>query len=440
MMSKVNSKVAYMLQKFKDAWQPLKEIPIYYQLVNELVRFKLIPAGRRSGKTEKFKRYLVTRSLYEAGKMFFVGAPTRTRVKTLYWNDLLAKIPPGMLDERGTTKGAELKIRLKNETEIHLLSMDNPKVIEGAPWDGGGFDEWDDIASAHPECWDENIRPALSNASKKPWCWIFGVPGGLNYYYKMVQRVLTEHPKDWAVYTWHSSEVLSADEIEDAMRTLSPRAFRQEYQASFESAGNRIYEDYSHLNHTDWDYNPVLPIIWCHDFNYSPLSSCICQEHNGKIYAVDEIVLESAIARQSAEEFCNRYKDYKRARIIIYGDMSGHAGEKHGHISNYMEIVQILKQNGFYNVELRVPRDNPALKTRHNEVRAKILNALGMRTLFVNPKKCPTLDDGFFTAQFKKGSTELEDDKNPSQHITTAIGYFIAYEQAPVDAGRMKIR
>jgi hypothetical protein len=90
-------------------------------------------------------------------------------------------------------------------------------------------------------------------------------------------------------------------------------------------------------------------------------------------------------------------------------------------------------------VSFKIPGSNPALKVRHKAVNAKVMNFLGERHLMVNPKKCPTLDKGMLTAQFVKGSTELENDKNPTQHITTALGYYIAFESAPQSAGTIKV-
>jgi hypothetical protein len=433
-----SGRVIQMVEKCSGAWEPMHEIEIYGPLQNDPIRFKMVPAGRRSGKTEKFKRYLVIRALYESNKNFFIGAPTVTRVKTLYWNDLMAKIPPGFV--RKTTQGAQLIIHLVNGTCIYLLGMDNPKVIEGGDWDGGGIDEWDDIISKHPECWDENIRPALSSRKKQPWIWCLGVPGGLNGYYKMCQDSLSGKWKNSRVYSWHSSLVLSPEEIAEAMATMSPRAFRQEYQANFESVGNRVYEDYSAANHTDFVFSEVLPIIWCHDFNYSPLSSCICQEHNGKIYVVDEIILEGVHPRMAAQEFAARYGKYKNKEIRIYGDVSGHAGQGHaGAISNYQEIRAVLLQAGFTNVQFRIPAENPPLKFRHNAVNAKVNTYSGVRSLLVNPQKCPTVDAGMLTAQFVKGSTELENDSNPTQHVTTGLGYFIAFDAQPQTAGTIKV-
>lgn len=192
--------------------------------------------------------------------------------------------------------------------------------------------------------------------------------------------------------------------------------------------GNLVYGDYSTLNHTDKVFNPDLKhIIWTHDFNFTPMSSAILQrDEKDDIYIVDEIVLQSAVARQSAMEFCERYKDYTDCIVIIYGDASGHIGEKHGHESDYIEIQSILKRAGF-TVKMKVPRANPAIKDGQNSLRARIIDAVGKISLFVNQKKCRYADKGLSALQLKKGSTFQEEDSE-YQHITTALRYFTNVE------------
>ena len=199
-----------------------------------------------------------------------------------------------------------------------------------------------------------------------------------------------------------------------------------EYGSS--NPGSLVYGDYSMLNHTDKEFDPSLRhIIWTHDFNFTPLSSAILQQDEEKnIYAVDEIVLTSAVARQSAVEFVERYKDHTNCVVSIYGDSSGHIGEKHGHKSDYIIIQEILRKAGFQ-IKMKVPRADPPIKDGQNSLRAKIEDALGKRTFFVNPKKCKHVNTGLSTLQLKKGSTFQEEDGD-YQHITTALRYFTNVE------------
>jgi len=205
------------------------------------------------------------------------------------------------------------------------------------------------------------------------------------------------------------------------------RQFKQEFEASFETAGGRIYEDYSTANHTTTDILPHEQLCWMHDQNYTPLSSAIGVIRGDALFLLDEIVLISAISRQSAIEFCDKYTNHSNKHVIIYGDPAGKAGEKHGHESDYTQIEGILKLNG-WTYDNKVARSHPAIKDRQNAVRAKIKPMEGEITLFVNPLTAPWCDKGLSTVQLQEGSTFQEDQRNDYQHITTAIGYMVDVE------------
>jgi len=431
-------KLEHQTERWKKAWFQMKNHAERIRLISEKKRFKVISAGRRSGKTEDAKRDVAIEVQSWANELFACGAPTHDQAKKIWWKHLLDKIHPMFIREINKT---EQRISLINNTDLFVMGLDKPERWEGIPWKKIWIDEF---ANTKEGAWQENLLPALNTLRQDGlWgeAWIFGVPEGLNHYYELAMYARDSGDEDWGFYTWYSSMVLPEELLNKERARMSPRIYRQEFEASFESAGNRIYEDYDAQNHTDWEFNPVLgSLIWAHDFNFSPLSSCILQEHKGKIYAVDEIVLESAIARQAAEEFCTRYKGNERMLIKIYGDASGRAGEKHGQVSNYKEIEQVLLKNGFHNYKFLIRASNPAIKDRQNAVRGKILNALGVRSLLVNPKQCPVLDKGLKTTQFVAGSTFQEDEKNKAQHITTGLGYYISYENEPTSAGKIKVR
>ena len=167
-----------------------------------------------------------------------------------------------------------------------------------------------------------------------------------------------------------------------------------------------------------------------HDFNFTPMSSAIGVERviggKKKIFILDEIILESAISTQSTLEFIDRYKEHKNKKVIVYGDPAGRAGEKHGHQSDYTQIEDTLKANG-WTYQRKVKPKAPAIKDRQNAVRAKIRSLSGDIGIFVNPANAIYADKGLSTVQTKKGST-FQEVETEYQHITTGIGYFIDYE------------
>lgn len=415
------------LDRQSARWYPLIDIPEQVALRDDDVRFKVVPAGRRSGKTERAKRYVAKQAMRNEGELYFCAAPTREQVKKIFWDDMKALTLSATHPKRPSE--SDLKIFMPNGTEIHMIGMDKPERFEGIPWTGGVIDE---IADVKESAWQSNILPALNTVSPlrpdyRAWCWLIGVPDGLNHYYDMYQYALTGNDADWKAYHWKSADILPDDVIAAAKRVMSAKQFKQEFEASFETATGRIYEDYGPHNRTKEEIQPHEQLCWMHDQNFTPLSSAIGVVREGALYLLDEIVLESAVSRQSATEFVEKYAEHKNKHVLIYGDPAGRAGEKHGHASDYTDIEDVLRKNG-WTFTRKVARAAPAIKDRQNAVRAKICTADGTRSLFVNPVRAKMCDKGLSTVQLQAGSTFQEDQKNPSQHITTAIGYMVHRE------------
>lgn len=363
--------------------------------------------------------------------LFFIAAPTYSQVKRIYWKDIKDLLRPAIVK----TSESDLIITLDNENEVHLIGLDKPERIEGSPWTWGIIDEFADIK---PLAWTENVSPALDTEGLETGVDIIGVPDGLNHFYDVAEYAKSGQDDEWAFHAWPSSDILSPSKIAAAKRRLDPRTYRQEYEASFETATGRVYDDYGNENHTERQFRPGT-IFWCHDFNFLPMSSAIAQREGDNLFIVDEIVLDHAVARDTAVEFVERYKDHKNCQVVLYGDASGRIGEKHGHVSDYIEIETVLKSNGF-SVQRKVPLANPAIRDGQNSLRGKILNAAGERSLFVNPEKCPTVDKGLKTVQVKKGSSFQEDETNQAQHITTALRYFTNIEFPAYARATVRIR
>lgn len=406
-------------------WYPLIEHQTQRAMVDDKVRFKVVPAGRRSGKSERAKRFLARAAMQDPGPYFY-AAPTRDQVKRVAWNDMKLLSFSGIMPK--TPSESDLTIWLPNGSSISMIGLDQPQRMEGSYWKGGIIDE---IADVKENAWAENISPALDtfdprNPEYRAWCWLIGVPDGLNHYYELAEYARLSGDPDWKLYTWKSSEILPPDVIAAAKRRMSLRQYKQEYEASFETASGRIYEDYSKENHTQSKIQRHEQLLWFHDFNYTPLSSGIGVRRGDSLFLLEEIVLVSAVARQSAQEFVERYKDHGNKHLVLYGDPAGKAGEKHGHASDYTEIEAILREHG-WRYTRKIRPSTRSIKDGQNAVRAKIANASGDRTLFVNPNTAKYIHKALSTGQLKKGSTFLEEDSE-FQHIGTAVRYMVDYD------------
>lgn len=425
-----------LLDRQLARWYELKDHPVQLELIEAVpngIRFPLVPAGRRSGKTERFKRFLVKQANRVPGA-YFAAAPTHDQAKKIFWDDLKS-FSLSCLHAKRPSESDRI-IYMPNGSELHVIGLDKPQRIEGIPWKGGGIDEFADVK---PEAWEANILPALNTVNPldpdyRAWCWLLGVPEGLNHYYDLCSKAEAGLDPSFKVFHWKSSEILPPDVIAAMRRAMSVKQFRQEFEASFETVGGRIYEDYSKANHTSARIEPHEQLMWMHDQNFTPLSSAVGVRRGNSLFLLDEIVLTSAVSKQSATEFVDKFKDHKNKNVIIYGDPAGQAGEKHGHASDYTDIESVLRANG-WSYERKVKPAHPAIKDRQNAVRAKICTADGTRSLFVNPATAPWCDKGLSTVQLQEGSTFQEDQKNKYQHITTAIGYCVDREWPALQYG-----
>ena len=416
-----------MLDRQLSRWYELKDHETQLSLisaVSEGIRFPLVPAGRRSGKTERFKRFLVKFANKEQG-LYFAAAPTHDQAKKIFWDDLKAL----SLSVTHTRQPSETNriIYINNGSEIHVIGLDKPQRIEGIPWTGGGIDEFADIKD---EAWEANIYPALNTVNPlrpnyRAWCWCLGVPDGLNHYYDLCEIAKTGVSNLFKVFHWMTEEIFP-EMAEEARQVMSKKQYNQEFRASFETANGKIYEDYSPKNYTNETIQEHEQLLWHHDFNYTPMSSAIAVMRNGKYFILDEIILTSAVTEQSAIEFCERYKGHKNKHVILYGDPAGRAGEKHGHQSDYTQMEDYLRTQG-WRFTRKVTKKAPAIKDRQNAVRAKILTANGDVNLYVSVSRCKYVHKGLSTVQLKKGSS-FQEEETDYQHITTAIGYMIAYD------------
>ena len=169
------------------------------------IRFIGLDSGRRSGKTDWAKRFLIVKigdTSYNRrpwpDPRFFYGMPTRDQAKRVAWRDLLRLIPDNWIAGGKTGRNVsygELWVRMKWGAELWVLGMDNPARFEGPPWDGGILDEMCD----QPEgCFDLHVRPGLdtveNGVNRGGWCWMIGKPSSQGSGGQVVQGILREVP------------------------------------------------------------------------------------------------------------------------------------------------------------------------------------------------------------------------------------------------------
>lgn len=428
-------------------WSLLRHHDLQQAYFHSPHRFNVVPAGRRSGKSELAKRKVVKAAMLGSkfdDARFFAAAPTYGQAKRIYWADLKALVPDWM--KRGRPSESELVIPLINGSEIHVFGMDKPERIEGSPWDGGILDEYGNMKR---EAWGANVRPALSD--RLGWCDLIGVPEGRNHYYdvaKTAESQMKENRENssWGYFHWFSSDILPPEEIEAARNELDLLTFEQEYEGSFVSFEGRIYYPFISQTHTaSLKYDPKREIAFCFDFNVEPGVAAIVQEQalpSGEVGS--GVIGEVHIDRNSnTPAVCNKLiKDWQehQGKIVCFGDATGGARGSAKVMGSDWDLIKETLNPAFKGrISYEVPNSNPAERSRVNAVNSRLRSAAGVIRLMVDGAKAPhVVKDLDGVVALKGGSGEIDKKATPGlTHISDALGYYIV-KRFPVQTQAMR--
>ena len=211
-------------------------LPWQQEVFADDTRFKIVAAGRRTGKSRLAAWLLIINALQtEKGHVFYV-APTQGQARDIMWQTLL-ELGHGVITNAHINN---LQIKLVNGATISLKGGDRPETMRGVSLKFLVLDEYADIK---PDVWEQILRPAL--ADQKGHALFIGTPMGRNHFYELYKYA--EMGDDETYKAWHftsyDNPLLDPEEINVAKKSMSSYAFRQEFMASFEAAGSEMFKE-----------------------------------------------------------------------------------------------------------------------------------------------------------------------------------------------------
>jgi hypothetical protein len=234
-------------------------------------RFKVLLAGRRSGKTYAAAREFIRRIYRDYNATIAAGRrwdPQDRDEETgevkpfLHYWAVAPSHEIGKVQRRETfdvIKGEKLiatwhiskkELWLHGGILIEFKSADKPNALVGAGLNGIWCDE---AARLKPETWTGNLRPTLTD--KRGWALFSTTPLGRNWFDNEIVRRADPadeiHDKSYALFQFTSLDNphLDPQELEDARSQLPPRYFAREYLASRDSFQGQIYDEFSRQTH-----------------------------------------------------------------------------------------------------------------------------------------------------------------------------------------------
>jgi len=203
---------------------------------NDPVRFKVVAAGRRTGKSRLAAYLLLVNALQtDKGHVFYV-APTQGQARDIMWN-LLLEVGHDVIEGSHVNN---MQIRLINGITISLKGADRPETMRGVSLKYLVLDEYADMK---PDVWELILRPAL--ADLKGSALFIGTPMGRNHFYELYKQAELGSDTDFKAwhYTSYDNNLLDKNEIDRAKKSMSSYAFRQEFMASFEARGSEMFKE-----------------------------------------------------------------------------------------------------------------------------------------------------------------------------------------------------
>lgn len=222
--------------------------PKQAELHNSPARFRVVAAGRQSGKTYYATASSVIDTLsdvswggvpldtsHEVGYIY----PTFEQGKKIVWPRMKLAIEP-IHDQCQVYENTGL-IVFPNGRRWRLLGADNPDAIRGFTWSSVVLDEYKDMNEL---VWKEVVRPALTVVRGKAL--FIGTPKGKNHFYELYRDAQAHQEAgdpEWAAFTFTSADnpYIANHEIVSMSRDMSSSLISQEIEASFISQSGNLF-------------------------------------------------------------------------------------------------------------------------------------------------------------------------------------------------------
>lgn len=221
----------------------------------------MVDCGRRFGKTVLSEYWLEDGML--AGQPVAYAAPIYAQVEVA-WRAIKETLAPIITYSNETKK----RMVIQGGGSLEMWSLESPDSIRSNHYARIVIDEAAFVRGLM-RIWEKTFSPLLTDL--QGLALFLSTPQGFNDFFKLYQFGLPGAVENWQSFRFPttSNPHIPPDEIELQRKTLPPRSFAQEYEASFEEDAGAIYDNFTADNVTiEAEYNPALPIAWGVDDGY----------------------------------------------------------------------------------------------------------------------------------------------------------------------------
>lgn len=381
------------------------EIPHEYSL-----DVAVYQGGYGSGKTFSGSLLGILLCLKFPGIRGLVGAQTYTLVRDTTLQTYFEHFETiGFVDGQDYEWSNSLqKITFKNGSEILFRHFDEPNKLKSL---NIGFVEIEEMS----EVPYDTFKVILSRMRQKP------KPNWKNFKYRIFGHTNPEFNRGWIYKTFIENppanyRLISAPTTENR---FLPEGYCEELKKIYDDKyynifvlaqngnvdNNLVVKDFTDNNIREIKYQPELDLHITCDFNVDPMCWIFAHKTEDKVFYFDEIAMENTTTSKACEEFIQRYPNH-RGKIIVNGDASGDNRSCMSEYTNYVIIKKRLLEYG-YDVDIRIKPFNPPIKNRIAAFNAKVRNAKGEVSIYVD-KKCEKLLYNIYNLKYIEGTSRID--------------------------------
>jgi hypothetical protein len=200
------------------------------EIIKSNARFKIIRAGRRSGKSTLEIEEMAFTAVSKANRNIFYIAPTQKQARSIIWEALKSRL--GKIGEANESR-LEYKVPTidKGYSIIYVSGWENRENFRGMKADLIVFDELDTMKDFFIG-WQEIFRPSLTDTGGHAT--FIGTPKKENPNLRRLEK-FAEEDKDYEAFhfTTGDNPYIAPEEIEKAKAEVDYDTFKQEYLAEY---------------------------------------------------------------------------------------------------------------------------------------------------------------------------------------------------------------
>ena len=200
------------------------------EVIKSKARFKIIRAGRRSGKSTLEIEEMVFEAVTGKNRNIFYIAPTQIQARKIIWEALKSR-----LNGLGEINESRLEVKLPTQdngfSTIFVSGWENRENFRGMKAHLIVFDELDTMKDFFIG-WQEIFRPALTDTGGKAT--FIGTPKKENPNLRRLEKI-AEKDKDYQAFhfTTEDNPHIPREELKKAKDELDYDTFKQEYLAEY---------------------------------------------------------------------------------------------------------------------------------------------------------------------------------------------------------------